>query len=83
MKQDGKLDLVSKVHDSTAQALGRMVLSTAWFLSVLVLACRPAWGAIDPDTNAQNIKDNAVGGTVLDSVLGDVSGNLPTNKALD
>ena len=40
----------------------------------LVLAFGPARGAVDPDTNAQTIKDSAVGGTELDKFLGDVSG---------
>jgi hypothetical protein len=56
------------------------VLSTAWLLAVLALAFGPARGAVDPDANAQNIKDNAVGGTVLDGVLGEVSGTLSDDQ---
>ena len=46
-----------------------------WILAFALVTCRPARGAdaVDPDTNAQNIKDNAVGGTELDKFLGHVS----------
>lgn len=75
MKQDVDSDLVSPFHAAPAQVLGICPRSSAWFPLWLVLVSGPAWstGAVDPDTNAQNIKDNAVGGTLLDKVLGYVS----------
>ena len=44
-----------------------------WILMFVVLSrLARGGGAVDPDTNAQNIKDNAVGGTELDKLLGHV-----------
>ena len=56
-----------------AQVVRTCVRRSVWFCVFAMLGCGPARGAVDPDTNAQNIKDNAVGGTELDKLLGHVS----------
>ena len=78
MEQDDNSDLLSRGPCFPAQVLARSPRSFGWFLTMLVLACWSAQGvgAVDPDAYAQKIKDNAVGGTVLDKVIGNVSARL-------